>query len=64
MTTATKKKPEPVPQERVLRFNNFHIYWDSSINLDMGEIPEGATIEIHPTFVVIRRPEEQWSLVA
>lgn len=63
MATSTKKQPETVRQERVLKFRNFQIYWDSGINLEMGEIPEGATIEVHPTFVVIRRPAPDWDLI-
>ena len=39
-------------EERVLRYKSFQFFFFENTNMDVGEIPEGAICELHPTFIL------------
>jgi hypothetical protein len=47
----------------VLRFKAFQFFWSEHTDMELGEIPEGAILEVHPTFIIVDMKDNWRTLI-
>ncbi len=38
---------------KLLRFSEFELHWSENAKMDLGEIPTGSVLEVHPTYIIV-----------